>query len=212
MGIFRQLTNDRPTLAPGVKVLKAADFQAHLAAEEIIQQARHEAQRILSEAVTHYQEERERAYQDGLEQSKQEATEHMMELVGRSVDYFASVEDTMARIVLKAVRKILDDFEDTELVLKVVRNALNAAGGQKRVTLRVAPEQKEAVEARVHRILAGFPNIGFVEVVADRRLGKGGCVVESEVGVVDASVETQLDALENAVFRVFGNQQRESGI
>lgn len=207
MGIFRQLNYDQPKIAPDTKVIRGADYQAHLEAQEIIQQARNEAQRILSEAVTHYQDERTRAYEDGMEQSRQEASEHMIELISRSVDYFASVEDTMVRLVLKSVRKILDDFDDTELVMKLVRNALNAVGGQKRITLRISPEQKDSVEERIHRLLASYPNVGFVDVVADRRLTKGGCVVESEVGVVDASLETQLSALENALDRVFGEHR-----
>ena len=38
-----------------------------------------------------------------------------------------------------------------------------------------------------------------LEVVADHRLKGGGCVLETELGIVDASVELQLQALEKAL-------------
>ena len=39
----------------------------------------------------------------------------------------------------------------------------------------------------------------FLDVVPDARLERGSCLLESELGVVDASLETQLKALENAL-------------
>jgi len=39
----------------------------------------------------------------------------------------------------------------------------------------------------------------FLDVVPDARLERGACLLESELGVVDASLETQLKALENAL-------------
>ena len=39
----------------------------------------------------------------------------------------------------------------------------------------------------------------FLDVVPDASLERGACLLESELGVVDASLETQLKALENAL-------------
>ena len=39
----------------------------------------------------------------------------------------------------------------------------------------------------------------FLDVVPDARLERGAGLLESELGVVDASLETQLKALENAL-------------
>ena len=37
--------------------------------------------------------------------------------------------------------------------------------------------------------------MGYVEVVADARLDQGGCILETEIGIIDASVDGQLAAL-----------------
>ena len=49
-------------------------------------------------------------------------------------------------------------------------------------------------------MLASAPGgASFLDVVSDARLERGACLLESELGVVDASLETQLKALENAL-------------
>ena len=45
---------------------------------------------------------------------------------------------------------------------------------------------------------AGSSDTSFLTVVSDSRLEKNACILESELGVVDASLETQLKAFENA--------------
>jgi flagellar biosynthesis/type III secretory pathway protein FliH len=38
-----------------------------------------------------------------------------------------------------------------------------------------------------------------VRFVADDRVARGGCIIETELGVVDARLSTQLDAIERAL-------------
>ena len=48
--------------------------------------------------------------------------------------------------------------------------------------------------------------MGYVDVVADPRLAPGACIVESEIGLVEASLERQLAALRQAFERVLGSR------
>ena len=48
-------------------------------------------------------------------------------------------------------------------------------------------------------MLAGGPGgSSFLNVIMDPRLSPGSCILESELGVLDASLETQLKALSRA--------------
>ncbi|MBG3877543.1 HrpE/YscL family type III secretion apparatus protein, partial [Desulfovibrio oxamicus] len=70
---------------------------------------------------------------------------------------------------------------------------------QQRVVVRVAPADERAVTEALGAMLQSAPgSASFLDVVADPRLERGACLLESELGVVDASLETQLKALENA--------------
>jgi type III secretion protein L len=49
--------------------------------------------------------------------------------------------------------------------------------------------------------LREYPGLGLVEVAADARLAKGSCTLESELGVIDASLETQIEAIRRSFLR-----------
>jgi type III secretion protein L len=70
---------------------------------------------------------------------------------------------------------------------------------QRQVTLKVAPELVETVRSRVSELTATFPTIETFDVVEDPRLKGSSCVLETEAGVADASVDSQLAAIERSL-------------
>ena len=83
--------------------------------------------------------------------------------------------------------------------VRVVRNALNAVRSQQRVLIRVSPDDKDAVRTSLAAMISSAPNgATFLDVTADPRMKPGDCILECELGVVDASLETQLKAIEHA--------------
>ncbi len=188
---------------PSKRVIKAEDYALKLEAEEVIEEAKREAAAILERAREAYEEEKRRGYEEGLREGKMQMTEQMLNMVSQSVNYFASVEEKVIGIVMAALRKIIGEIDDRELVVRVVKNALAAARNQKQVTVRVSPKQVDLVKSRLHEISSEFPAVSFIEVVADGRLPPNGCIVESEIGIVDASVEVQLEAIERSLRKSF---------
>ncbi len=198
-------TSARPIAPdPARKVLRAADYAALRRAEELIAEAEARAAAIAEEAKAAYEAERQRGYEDGREEARIEAAETMIENAGRTIDYFSKVEGKMVDLVLAAVRKIFDEFDDRDRVILVVKNALAAVRNQKQMTLRVSPANVDAVRARVNELLAAFPGIGYLDITGDPRLGADACILESEIGIVEASIEGQIGALKNAFAKILG--------
>jgi flagellar biosynthesis/type III secretory pathway protein FliH len=67
------------------------------------------------------------------------------------------------------------------------------------VVVRVHPDDLPVVEALRARIGERAGVTGGFTVTTDVEVGRGGCVVESELGRIDARVETKLAALARAV-------------
>ncbi len=109
----------------------------------------------------------------------------------------------VTEVVLEALQKIIGQFNDKELVFRVVRKALESVRSQRRVSLRVQPGQVDALKTRLDEILREFPGLDCIDVIGDSRLQPGDCLMESEMGVVDASVDRQLDAICRALRRQF---------
>ncbi|AVO50568.1 HrpE/YscL family type III secretion apparatus protein [Melaminivora suipulveris] len=193
-------------LAPGTRIVRAADVAAWEQAEGLLAAARAQADAILAGAEEALAAERARGYAEGLAEARMEQVEKMMDTVGRTVDYFAAVEGDMVALVMGAVRKIIDGYDEHERVLLVVRNALAVVRNQKQMTLRLPPAQVDAVRARVNELLAAYPGVGYLDIVADARLQGDACILESEIGLVEASIDGQVAALEGAFRKVLGSR------
>lgn len=188
-------------LVPTSQVIKKDDYAFLLEGQRIIELAKHEAKLIREEAQAEFERQRAAGHQQGLETGKAEITEKIVECMSQSAAYFSKVEDVMVELVMRAVRRVLGTFDRRELVEQIVKRALETTRNEGQVTVRVAPAQAEWLKNRVETILQTFPKVQFLEVLPDARLPEDGCVLETEIGVVDATLETQLKAIEKALIR-----------
>lgn len=182
------------------RVVKAADAATVRSAAEIVAAAEAEAARIREDAKAAFEEERRKGYEKGLQDGKLEISMQKLELVDSSVAFMESVEQKMAEVVMKALRAFVVEVGDEEMVVQIVRKTMNAViRTQRQVTLKVAPEMVEAVRSRVAEFRVAYPTVDTLDVVEDPRLKGAACILETEAGVADASVETQLAAIEKSL-------------
>lgn len=191
---------------PAAQVLDAEAAMTWIGAQDVILAAQQEAERIVGQAKQDYQRELERGYREGVEQAQFEQVERMLENATRMVDFFSSVEQRMVSLVMQAVRRIMADFDDQERVLTVVQSGLAVMRNQKQLTLRLAPDHVDVVRARAADLLEKFPGVGMIDFVADSRLKGDAAIFESDIGVVEASLETQIAALEKGLLKMLGSR------
>ena len=194
------------SIDPAAKVISAADVFALRSAEQIVSDAQDQAAKIIAAAEAAYESERQRGYSDGQEEARLDQAEQMIENISQTVDYFSKVEGKMVDLVMQAIRKIIQDFDDDDRVLIAVKSALSVVRHQKQMTLRVNSQQLDAVKSRVNEILAAYPGVGYLDIIADNRLAPDACIVESEIGTIEASIEGQLEALRAAFLKVLGSR------
>ena len=182
------------------RLVKASDLATVRSAEEIIAAAEADAARIREEAKAAFDEEKKRGYEKGLTDGKMEIAMLKLEQVDSSVAFMEGVERKMADVVIQALKSFVMEVGDREMVLQIVRKTMNAViRTQKHVTLKVAPEQVENVRGRIAELRTVYPTIESFDVIDDPRLKGSACVLETEAGVADASVETQLKAIEKSL-------------
>lgn len=182
------------------RLVKAADVATVQSAAEIIAAAEADAQRIREEAKAAFEEEKKRGYEKGLADGKMEIAMLKLEQVDSSVAFMESVEKKMADVVMKALKSFVVEIGDKELVVQIVRKTMNAViRTQRQVVLKVAPEMVETVRSRIAEFRIAYPTVETFDVVEDPRLKGPACILETEAGVADASVETQLAAIENSL-------------
>lgn len=192
----------RPDLTS--KVIKGDDYWSYQTAKDIILAAKKKREEITNAAIESFEAEKKRGYREGLEQARLEQATKMIGVISQTVEYFGKIESQMVDLVLDAVRRIVDDFDDREKVIKVVRSALTMVRNQRQISIRVHPENLADVKSQVNPLKESFPGIEQMEVVPDINLAKDACVIESDMGQVEASLTGQMEALRNSFSRVFG--------
>lgn len=187
---------------PAKKVLKAEDYSAYLKGHEMIALAKDQAAKIVEDAKQAYEEEKKRGFNEGMEAGNQRISEVMIEAAARSVQNFEEFEDDIIEIISDALKKILGEFDDRDLISRVVKNALSTVRNQKKVTVIVNPSDADTVREKIKEFLALYPGITTIDVLTDVRVSSGGCKIETEIGVVDASLEIQLEAIKKSLAKV----------
>ena len=168
------------------RLVKAADVAVVAQVDEVMRAARDEG------------------YEKGLQDGKTEITMQKLDLLESSVQYMEGVEDAMCGIVLKALRKCVDEIGDEELVVQVTKKAMRAVvRNQQQIKVRVNDRMVPVVKARMQEILKDFPSLNFMEIEADGKLDDRACVVETAAGTVDASVDAQIAAIEKSIRKNF---------
>ena len=200
------LKNKDIELDSAKRLVKRDEVATVARAEEIIAAAERRAAEIEAEAKRAFEAERVRGYEQGLAEAHEKALEQKLELVSESVNYMQSVEAEMGGIVMKALRKCVDDVGDSEMTVQVVRKAMAAiVRSQQQVTVRVPSDKVQLVKGRMGEILKDFPSVSFLDVVEDARLSGAACVVETAAGMVESSIDAQLKIIERSIRKHFSN-------
>ena len=200
------------TLVSDRRLVKASEVATVKSATDIIAAAESEAARIREDAKAAFEAQKKQGYEKGLQDGKLEIAMQKLEQVDQSVAFMESVEGKMADIVMKALKSCIEEIGDKEMVVNIVRKTMNAViRTQRHVTLKVAPEMVQAVKEHVAALRIDYPTVESFDVVEDPRLKGPACILETEAGVADASVDTQLAAIERSLGRHLSGRTGSSG-
>lgn len=189
-------------ISSSTRLVKAREVSTVKTAEEILSAAEAEAARIREEAKAAFEEERRRGYEQGVSEGKMEIAMQRLEQVEQSVSFMEGVEEKMAGVVMKALKLCVEEIGDREMVVNIVKKTLAAViRTQRQVTLKVAPGMAAVVQERLEELRRGYPTVETFDVVEAPRLSGAACILETEAGVADASVDAQLTAIERSLKR-----------
>lgn len=189
------------------RLVKAQDVAAVKQAAEIIAEAERFAEALKSSSKAAFEAEKQRGFEEGYQAGLAKVIDEKLDFVYESAKYMTSVEEKLADIVIKALWKCVAQIGDKNLIMEIIRKIMKAVvRNQRQITLKVSPEMVDAVKARLDEILADYPALERVDVLEDSRLKGSAAIIETEAGVADASVETQLGAIERSIRKHFSKE------
>jgi len=177
---------------PGVRILRSAEAEAWQDGYRFLAEVRSAAQRLEETARQTYESEYTRGYADGRTAGAGEAARLLTETTLKVDRYLGTLQHEIGALALNVVRRVLGDFDATDLVARATVQALGEFRREKWLKVTVHPVAVDRVRAA---LAAVSDRMGpTVTVETDPGLDQGACVVASDFAVVDASVETQLQA------------------
>ena len=110
----------------------------------------------------------------------------------QQADAAAELERRAVELGLALAQKVLAGAltVQPERVVEAVQGALRGIVERERIIVLVNPDDMEIVQAAMDDVRTSLGGIEHCVVEAERRVARGGCVVRTPVGDIDASVET----------------------
>ncbi|HET6266716.1 MAG TPA: type III secretion system stator protein SctL [Acidobacteriota bacterium] len=182
----------------GTSLIEGQVYDASQVAKDLVQKAEQQAEQILSKAM----EERERIQGEARDQGYQEGLAQSTEWIVKAKDHYQRVAENSkndlkilaVKIAEKIVGKALE--MDPELINDIVSQAIRTLRQQKNVNIRCHEDDLGILKKNEKEFLELLGKSGVITFTVDSKIQRGGCMIESEIGVVDARLETQLKTLQ----------------
>ena len=188
-------------------------------AQEIIKKAQEEAAIIREKAEAEKEDIKKNAYDEGYKNGQESGFDTGKEEVTRLIDRSHKIlegvmnrreeilnetEQQIVELVLLMSRKVVKIMSENQkqVVMANVLQALKKVKGRGEVTLRVNFEDVKLTTEHISDFIQQVENIKGITVIEDSSVEKGGCIVETDFGAIDARISSQLTELETKILEI----------
>lgn len=187
-------------VAPRTKVIPAAEFSTLQSAQEALEKVKLDVEEYKKEVAAELEILKEHAQKEGYEAGFKQWAEHVAKLEDEIAKVRKDVEGVVLPVALKAAKKIVSkELElSKDAIVDIVAGTLKAVSQHKQVTIYVNRKDLDALEAQRPRIKQLFESLESLAIRERSDIEPGGCVVETEVGIINAQMENRWRILEAA--------------
>lgn len=188
-------------------------------AEEIVRKAKDEAARTLNQAKTEAANTKDAAYKEGYDKGVQEGftsgkdeEDRLISRVHKILDavikrreeILLETEEQIVDLVILMARKVVKVITKTQegIISENVLSALKKVKSRGNVTIRVNTTDLKLTTEHIDDFIKQVEKIEGITVIEDGSIEKGGCIVDTDFGSIDAKISSQLSELEERILEV----------
>jgi type III secretion protein L len=198
------ISGDRVHLSPHQKVIKQTLFSELLEAKELIQRIQIESKQYRLNIAKECEGYKEQAEREGFKQGFEQWLTKIRELEERIEQIKSELEQVMTPLALTAAKKIVGrEIElDKEIIVDIVKSHLKAVKQSKRITISVSKEDYFQLDQRKNELKENFEALETFSVRPRDDLSKGSCIIETESGIINATIENQWALIEKVFAKI----------
>ena len=198
--LFTLIHGDRILIAPKEKIIPAEELSTLQNAREVLEHIKQDAEQYRLQVAKESELLKETAFKEGYEEGFKEWAEHLIQFEQKLKDLHKEMEQAIIPIALKAAKKIVGrEIElSEETIVDIVASNLKAVAQHKKVTIYVNKKELEILEKNRPRLREIFENLEAFSIRARDDIASGGCIIETEIGIINAQIEHRWNILEKA--------------
>lgn len=203
------------------------DYKGGMRRDEILRRTLDEAEEIRAKAVAEagairessrqqgYKEGYATGYADGLKRATpviDSFASLVRELTEAREKFYSNSESEMVELVINVAHVALGDQieKNPSLIRHVIKNAVRKLQAREEMTIRVNPLDIEEAEKVRAEIIKEVEDIEKVSFKGDPLVSRGGCMLDTNMGSIDARVETQLEAMRESLLTAVEESKLEN--
>jgi type III secretion protein L len=160
-------------LSEAGNIVKAAELRA----QGVIEQARAEG------------------HGQGLVRAQAQMARHLLEAQRQSREFLDASEPRIVALAVAILERIAPTLGEPQIVAALAQEALSTVHAEKYLRIRVTAEAGAATQEMLDQWRREHPQVENAQVSVDPHLAPFSCVVESELGRIEAGLAAQLEAL-----------------
>jgi len=197
---FSLISGAEVQIAPGEKIVPAKEFSTLASASEILDTVRAEALAFKQETAVEAETTKELAFQEGFQEGLISLNKHIIALNAELEVLRKEVQKNILPLALKAARKLVG--EELKLhpdrIVDIVLTSLKPVTQHRKIVIYVNKADLQMLEDHKSRIKKIFEHLESLSIQERNDIEPGGCMIETEVGIINAQLENQWRALESA--------------
>ena len=164
----------------------------------LVSRAQEEAETIKKSAF-------EEGYRKGLEQANSDIEafkKSFSEFMNAPKDVFEYIAPDILEISVDIAKKIIkkEVESDPQVLVNTIVDVLKTVSkSEPKINIRVKPQAVQFIKDTLPNITYEYGIDAKVNIIADPSIEEGGCIFQTNNGIVDASIDTQLEIIKKAI-------------
>ena len=197
---FSLLSGKEVSLSPGEKIVLAKDFSSLVKSSDILKAVKQEAIEYRKKVALECETLKEEGFKKGFDEGLEKLNVLIVKLDADIKKFEEELKKQILPIALKAAKKILGDELKLhpDRIVDIVLQALKPVTQHHKIKIYANKEEIEILEKKKPQIKKILEQSKIFSIEERDDIEKGGCIIETEAGIINAQLENQWKALEIA--------------
>lgn len=203
MKFFSLLSEGNIHQSDGSKLISKDDYSKLIESSEILEKARLEGEKLLEKTQEECKEYKAEAKKQGFEEGLKQFNVAAKQMDEEVKSLRIKLQKLVLPIALKAAKRIVAKELETspETIVDIVSEKIQQVSESRQVIIFVSKRDKEHLDNNKPKIKEILQQVETFAIQERDDIEPGGCIIKTESGMINATIESQWRALEQAFER-----------